>query len=24
MDDSNAILEKSRAMAREHYADLID
>ena len=24
MDDSNAILEKSRAMARENYADLID
>jgi phosphoenolpyruvate-protein kinase (PTS system EI component) len=24
MDDSSAILERSRAMALEHYADLID
>ena len=24
MDDSNAILDRARAMAREHYADLID
>jgi hypothetical protein len=24
MDDSNAILDRSRSMARQHYAELID